>query len=341
MAFVSGAATQDSSLFRYSIRFILPMLIAFYLARRLTVSECRAFVTTVLVFTCSQLLIGAMEMGGLRIAPYPSYTRSDVTFGNNITGGDHRAEAFLSHPIPFSMLIVFALFLAWTPFGPKNKVLRLLFSVACLGGLVISGSRTGFVAVASVVLISAIGPRISSRARGAAIAAGVIAVGVLAYSTTVQEYMSEAIAKLGNSGSYTHRSNSISSIPQILDLRSGWDLLFGTGIGSEKRPPYVDILNVARFTSVDNQFTSTLVWGGVVALLALAVAVGVAIIWGSSVGRGILVVLVVYMFSFDLLLWAGESVMLAFGLGLAVNGFLAPGKGGFLAPSKLHLGPQD
>lgn len=312
-------ASASSSLSHYVVRYALPAIAAFALASQMSTRAFRAYVRTMVLFAASQLVVAFLELRSVYTAPYPSYERSALASQNFLTGGDHRAEAWMGHPIPFSLLLIYVACLIWSHGAIRNKWLRILITIGCAWGVVESGTRMAFVAIGFVLFVSFLAPRAPKQVRLLAGAALAVAVGALLYSSTARSYSQSILDKLGDSGSYSHRSNSIEAIPKILDARHGLSQLFGSGPGAEFHEPYSDILHTVSFSSVDNQFTSTLVWGGLLAFVALIALFLIGLVKAPALSRALIALGTVYMFSFDIFRWSGETALLLIAFGFAAN----------------------
>lgn len=286
---------------------------------RFAVGDLRRFGLIIALFATLQLGQAILEFQDVRFSPWSSFGRTTLVEANFLIGGQTRAEGMLGHPIPLSMLFVVATVLAWLPHMGWRLNLRVVFTAGMLLGVVLTGTRTAFVALIIALIVGVLGPRLSLKYRIASLAVLAGGVAVVAASSTASAYLEKASNVLATSGSYTHRRGAFESIPRVLDARSGLEWMFGGGVGSEGTLFDQGLLQSDNFHVVDNQFVSTLAWAGVIGLAALA-AVFVCVLLAPQPAASVLGgAIIVYFNSFDLLRWQGEAAFswLVFGFAAA------------------------
>lgn len=302
---------------RRLLRFTVPAILTVLLVRRFSPMDMRVFTRVVLLFATVQAFEGAAEFGGVRVAPWSTYAQTTLTSNNTIIGGTVRAEGLAGHPIPYSMLMVFALLLVFVHESGLRPRSRFLCVVVFVSALVLSGSRSSIVALVVSGALALLFSRLSFGRRLALLVLSVGSVMTVVLSPTGAQHLSKSLSTLQGSGSYTHRLGALESFGKVLGVRDGADYFIGTGYSSELGLFTRGLLQTDKFNIVDNQFLSTMIWGGVLALGGLIVAMAIAFLSGPTLVRAGVCFVGVFMNSFDIFKWQGPTAMLMFFLALA------------------------
>ncbi|MGZ8176966.1 hypothetical protein ACXVUM_03480 [Williamsia sp. SKLECPSW1] len=221
-----------------------------------------------------------------------------------------RVTGTLGHPLPLSFLMV-VMFAITVAFADRIPVaVRRSMYVACLGALLLASARSALIAVVLVAVIAGLARRTVPTLIAAVF--GVVAY-VLIGGETIAGWL--GVDALEASGSFTHRSGVLSALPALLDRDLG-PLIVGTGYDQQKG--VIETFVGTSFSAVDNQFVGYLITGGLVAFVALIVALLVAAVQSQRMRLPLLAVVVMF-FSFDALSWLAPLSLVAVIIGLAAN----------------------
>ena len=264
------------------------------------------------VLGVGQALLGIVELTVLhRPVPWGYKVRADgsVFAGpNRILPGDlTRVEGTLGHPIPYAVFLAVCLvvLLAHPRLLPSPVVLALTSLLVV--GVLLSGSRSvvaALVAALTHLLVTSAQSRRLLNVITSAVAS-VVVVWLL------EGEIADGFVTLINSGSWENRVGALASVPGLLG-RPPLEALLGSGFGSEPELYARGLLPQGGFTVIDNQLVSTLAAFGVVGVLALVAALVVGFARAARVGRALLLVMAVVLFSFDWFVWFSMAA-LAFG----------------------------
>lgn len=287
-----------------------PIAVAFFAAgSRFTLNDMRTYSRVIIGFAVIESLDAVLQYRGLRDAPWPSYDSSTYIGTNSLTGSEFRSEGLLGHAIPLSLLLVTGVILTWLQHAQLRLSVRVFLTALFLGAIVLTGTRTAILALIIALIAAFLSLRGSTRVRassGVALLVGVIA---MMGSPRVASYASEVVGNLQSSGSYQHRRGVLDSIPSILNNSHGITFFFGSGMGSESNLFQAGIIESGGFSVVDNQFVTSLVWSGIVGLLALLALFVIAYISGSLTAAVLSAAMLVYLNSFDVFRWTGPAIL--------------------------------
>ncbi|WP_139765941.1 hypothetical protein [Gordonia sp. i37] len=264
--------------------------------------------------------IWRLSMGGRQWTSdglIPDYLQS------NIFPGLLRGTGTLGHPLPmaFFFVVAFAFTLAFS--DQLDWRVRWIVCGLAIGGCLLAGARSALVAVAVVFVIA-----VYRRSVVASVFTAVVLY--LGYQLIGSQKLHEALGidSLLASGSYTHRSRVIASLPALFDqplLR----LLFGSGYKAEGK--VITAILGGRFSAVDNQFVTTMIASGLIGLL-LFVAWLVRSAWVNHGQLLLPIVGIVVMFmSFDAMSWHATLALTVVVLGISGQELVG---GGNRVPSK-------
>lgn len=303
----------------------LPLAIAGYFvfssAQRYTKEDLRTTARILVWFAVLQAVQAVIEFRGIRIAPWSTYAKPATAVRYNaLLDTDFRAEAFLGHPIPLSMLFATCIVLLWhREVVPMRPMWKLILSAGFLYAIALTGSRSAFVALGVALVVAVIAPRLGARSRAAA----VFLIGALAAayvtSTTVRAYVTKNIETFTGSGSYSHRAGAFEAFDKLTTSLRPAQVWLGNGIGSEAALFDRGLLQSDNFHVIDNMYISAFVWAGLIGLGALVLLTARTLLNTSPVVTLLGVILALYLNSFDVLRWQGPGSLffLVAGMSLA------------------------
>lgn len=254
------------------------------------------------------------------------WTHAPVLWGYAIRGGGYftysnplfsgsiiRIQGSLGHPIPFSVMIGLASILLvsyWHKFSVLARwTLLSIFGIAT----VFNGTRSMLIGLAVACLIHLFSRHTKHKF------AKWLAVAVALWTVYVADFgMRESVNNLINSGSFENRAEAIESVPGLFE-RSVFEVVFGSGFGSEQALFDAGFLQQSGFGVVDNQFVTSFATSGLFGVLGLLTILGTALIRSRIVGRRLIVFMAIMMFSFDYLRWATITFLLFLVIGFAVS----------------------
>lgn len=274
-----------------------------FVAPRVNSAERRVIHRTVIVL--------ALILGGIAIAEsfifdrlliaQPTIGQSAHAFLPQVV----RGEATTGTPLVLGFLLLVAFVLVATAEG--HRISRLLAVVVLALGVLATGS-------ASVAAILALGLMLAIfvRASPAVRITGVFIAFCCGALAAVVGQIPEPLVDQVTGANATQRTNSLMSVPRLLDLQSIPNVLFGNGWGGADLLYRTRVLLESRSASIDNQFVTTMVESGVVGFLVLIVAIVFAIRNCRREYIAMLVAMVAMFISFDVLLWAMPATLLFF-----------------------------
>lgn len=292
---------------------------------RATPSDLSWLVTSIIVLAAAQTLLGLAEVfaGVDPIWGYRGGLRRDNPFVPDLV----RAQGTMGHPIVFGYLQGLAVVLAWANPFRMPQWARLLLLALTVTGVVLSGTRSAALA-AAVAIVAHIVLRIEAfqllRGLFLLLAAAVL-VAVLDFGLT------QLVLDTIDSGSWIHRLGSLQAVPNLLE-RSGWELWWGSGYGSERElfaRGYIVL--TYGLPVVDNFFVYLLGTTGIVGLCLMLGILVFAFLRGNRYVKAAVIYVAGMFFSFDTTVWFSSGVLLFVVLGLAA----ATGGGGAAPPRPL------
>jgi hypothetical protein len=216
-----------------------------------------------------------------------------------------RVQGTAGHPIPFAMLLAAAFVVVLYLKDEWRFRFRMgLLAILSLG-LVLSGTRSALVAVGIVLVVKLLTTRSEKRI----LSVFAVAVSAVIMVVLLGSSLADAYREFTGTGSFYNRVGALASVPALL-ARQPLEVLFGSGVGSEASLFGRGFLQQNGFNIVDNQLVTTLATGGVVGLVLLVLFVSVAVKRSDPLTRGLIIVMVVAMFSFDYLRWFSMIALL-------------------------------
>jgi hypothetical protein len=215
-----------------------------------------------------------------------------------------RVQGTTGHPIPYGVVMVLgvvALVAQWRVYAP---VFRYLALAACLTGLLLSGSRGVFIALALALVYLLLTSRSTHRATRILSVALIGALALVLFWSDLVEVASVFF----DSGSYTNRSGALSSVPLLLD-RPALESFFGSGIGSQLTLYARGLLPQNGFLVVDNQLVTTLGTAGLVGLTLLVAVIVVGFRSAPRAAKAMILIFAAMLFSFDFLVWSSMATL--------------------------------
>jgi O-antigen ligase len=192
--------------------------------------------------------------------------------------------------------------------------LRAPVAAVCVGGVLLSGSRSAAIVLVVAVAYGLLRPgtsRAGTLGQVVVLVAGAVAVLTVDVSDLPQ------LSSLAGTGSLDHRLGALQSIDD-LSGRPTVEALFGSGSGALSSLFTEGLLQTDGFTAVDNQLVTTFALAGVVGVTCLVGAVLVGLLLGDRTTRPAAVAAVLMFFSFDVLQWESSAVLAVVLLSLGV-----------------------
>ncbi len=290
------------------------------------------------------VLIAAAEAGiGLAevfLGITPPLSSFGPDYGAGLLGsvnGVPRAQGTFGHPIPFAAFLTASLptvWWLWPRTTDRLSISRLPLFTLLVGGVLVSFSRSSWLALMVLVAAFLASRRADLRDRWLLVASLICSIAVLS-ATDLSEIVNGRLERISQSGSYLQRFASLSSIPAILGTGL-FHVLLGNGFNSRFALYDQGILqNVGNFQAIDNQFVSLLVDAGVLGLGIFIIIVFMT--WSrlrsiehrfpptsstarvAAVIRYTLLPLLMTGFFFENLLWPSNAVLLWLLIGLAIS----------------------
>jgi hypothetical protein len=272
--------------------------------------DVTVFVRGLVALGLVQVVVGVVELT-VTHRPFPfgykvlATGRSFVSDNKILPGGLVRVEGTLGHPIPYAVFLAVCLVLVLV----TRRAFPVWFpsvAVAVLStGILLSGSRS----VVAAVLLAVTYVLMTSEARTRATKIVLTGLAAVAGTAALASEIVEAVGTLVASGSYENRMGAVRSVPGLL-ARPALEAVVGSGFGSEAELYARGLLPQEGFTVVDNQLVTTLATFGLAGVASLVAALVIGFVHASRVGRAVLVVMIVTLFSFDYLVWFSTSAVL-------------------------------
>lgn len=283
---------------------------------RFTALDLRVLLHGLVAFALIEFALGMVELlitHEPALWGYKVYANGSIFDNPNKLLGESlvRVQGTTGHPIPYGVVMVtgaVAVIAQWRVYGP---VFRFLALGACLAGLLFSGSRGVFIALAISFAYLLLTSRSTHRATRIL---SVLLLGALALILFWNDLVDVA-SVFFDSGSYTNRSGALASIPLLLD-RPPLETLFGSGIGSQFELYARGLLPQNGFLIVDNQVVTTLGTAGLVGVALLFVLIVVGFLRAPRVARAIILICMAMLFSFDFLVWSSMTALFVIALAL-------------------------
>jgi hypothetical protein len=289
---------------------IAPSLLALLIARRMTGQNFRVFARGFVVFAVFQVAVSTIDLLFMPIPFFGYAIVSGTRLSNSLLfDAVFREQGLAGHPIVMALILVVAIVLLWRNSAELSNAGRIIVLALLVWGLVISGTRSAIVALVAGILFLAI---VNARTLGARLRNLGLVVVVTALALTnsvVFSYVASVATGLSESGSYSHRAGALEAVPGLINGLPIGRLFFGSGAGSEPVLFASGFLQQDGFNIIDNQFVTTLVSVGLIGLALIAILIVRTLLLGTPTTRGLLVVMVVMMNSFDLLRWTGPAIV--------------------------------
>lgn len=262
------------------------------------------------VFGLMELWTHAPVLWGYATRGSGFFTYSNPLFAGSIV----RIQGTLGHPIPFSVMIGLASILLISYWRQFSVLARWSFLSVFILAAIFNGTRSMFVGLAVACLIHLFSHHTKHKF------AKWLAVAVAAWVVYIADFgMRESVSNLINSGSFENRAEAIESVPGLFE-RTVFEVIFGSGFGSEQTLFDAGFLQQSGFGVVDNQLVTSFATSGIFGVLGLLAILGVAFIRSEIPGRRLIVFMTIMMFSFDYLRWATITYLLFLVIGFAVSG---------------------
>jgi hypothetical protein len=247
-----------------------------------------------------------------------------------------RARATFGHPIPLASFLIVAcvlsLFGVRFPTGRHLGIMRALAVGTIVAGIVVTFTRSSWLALAVAVCVGLISRRISVLSKLGFVTSFVVAV-VILLQTPLGQNIVDYVANLANTTSYGQRMASIRSVSSFFStgLRN---VVFGVGVGSQQNLySLVSLQSVGGLQVVDNQYITLLIEVGLLGLgtfLAIA-SKALSFVWKTvsttpdpenarmvwGIGVALLAALIAIFF-YDGLSWPSTAILV-----WSMLGFLA------------------
>ncbi|APF35091.1 hypothetical protein [Microbacterium paludicola] len=282
-------------------------------------SERRASLNWLVAVAVVQLVAGAWQWAFGRPPLWGFGLREDgtaATYINPLLDGFVRVQGTTGHPIPYSTLIALATMTIIATWATRRRfgawLLLAMFAVALLA----SGTRSVLIALAiafAYFFLIARGTDPAKKVRNYVLAV-IIAVVAIAADLGLRTAAQDLVA----SGSFTNRAGALESIPRLLG-RPLATVIFGSGFGSESDLFARGLLQQNGFNVVDNQVVTTLATQGVIGVALLIIIFALAFRDNDAVGRSLIIILAVMLFSFDYLRWPLMTVATMLILGMPAH----------------------
>ncbi len=230
-----------------------------------------------------------------------------------------RVQGTTGHPIILSLVMIVALLLLVALGRSLSRWYRSVCISAALVGLLLTGTRSAFVALAvGLFVYLLLAPSGASRLRNFLVIIGSGAA-IWLGDFGLSRVATEAVA----SNSFKHRVDGWVNFDQLL-YRSGNVGMVGSGLNSELEIFAQGLLQQDGFFVIDNHLIWTLAISGVVGLVLMTAAIAAGWFRADRLGRALLAVMVVMGFSFDLMTWIVSASL--FIVVLALPTWLAPAR---------------
>jgi len=282
--------------------------------------EWRELWATIMVLASVASAIAILE-SLLQVAVVRTLVAADATGeyvvrGNTILGDwTNRAQATFGHPIPLAVFLAVALVLAFTVRSvvwPARAALVVTFGL----GILLTGSRSAFVAVGVGLLVFAVsrlvmGGSSDRRARELWIPIGVAGVALLAATAYFVR------AAVTSDFSLLHRGSMVSAVWNVLVDQGTWHTLFGGGYTAVADGFASGAFGPTDAPVIDNGLASSLMMLGVAGTACLVIVLAIGVARGTDSMRAVILTILASFAFFDVLGWHAVSFMLFGAVGLA------------------------
>ncbi len=277
----------------------IPTIVFGFTSRKISSTDLTYIKNFVVYFAFLQALIGIFEFyGGRLISLASQFGLSPHAFMQSGV----RSQGFLGHPLVFSFLLGFALFLVFER-TDRRWWHKIPVSITLVLGVFASGSSSAVICVVAGSFLLLYRSR-SIIVRVASLTTAAVAV---LFSSQFSEILRDVTGSAAR-----HRLESVNSLPNLVFDREFFEWLFGSGRGNIDNVFLSGLILNSDFRAVDNQFIYSVASGGIlggVALLALCLI----LLFRSFSQANFLFPLVAFslaMFlSFDILVWASSSLL--------------------------------
>lgn len=294
-----------------AIRLALLAVLSALVASRFSRDDLAALLHIVIALAVVEVGLGILEVA-VTHQPIPwgykTYADGSVFDNPNPLLGRSvaRVQGTTGHPIPFAVVMALGLAALAGVWRSHGTVYRLFVLAACSAGLLLSGSRSVFLAVAIAGVYLLVTSEQGGRTLRIVVASFAIAIAAILFAAEV----ADAVTELVGSGSYTNRSGALQSVPALLG-RPPLETLFGNGIGNQLELYGRGLLPQDGFFVVDNQLVSSLGSTGVVGAVLTILLFVVGFRRAGRPARAFVLILAVMVFSFDYFVWVSLFTTLA------------------------------
>ena len=272
--------------------------------------DVTVFVRGLVTLGLVQVALGVVELT-VTHRPFPfgykvlATGRSFVSENKILPGGLVRIEGTLGHPIPYAVFLAVCLVVVLAARGTFPAWFPSVAVVTLSTGILLSGSRSVVVGV----LLAVTYVLLTSEARTRATKIVLVGLVAVAASAALASEIVQAVETLLASGSYENRMGALRAVSGLIG-RPALEAVVGSGFGSEPELYARGLLPQEGFTVVDNQLVTTLATFGITGVVLLVAVLVIGFVHASRVGRAVLVVMIVTLFSFDYLVWFSMSAVL-------------------------------
>ncbi|RLP77806.1 hypothetical protein D9V32_00270 [Mycetocola tolaasinivorans] len=273
--------------------------------------EVRLVLRGILILACLEVFLAALEFV-FRFVPLWGY-RGGLMRENPFIDGIVRDQGTFGHPLVMGYFMAVVGVIAWNGAaaglrrGPRVALLMVIAA-----GLLLSGTRSAVLACLTGILVHTL-----MRSHLTSWFRNIILIASLAIVVYLQSVnVSRLVTDLLDSGSWTHRLNSLGSVDALLARETG-EMLWGSGWGTEVSLYDRGLIPMSfGLKVVDNFVVYVLGTMGVIGLLLLAITCVVIFIRADSLGKALVVVSVTMFFSFDIVVWFFGGMLMVFSLTL-------------------------
>ncbi|MGN6407158.1 MAG: O-antigen ligase family protein [Curtobacterium sp.] len=223
-----------------------------------------------------------------------------------------RAQGSLGHPVVLGFALAVGFVITWVDVPRLRGVVRWPVLLVLASGLVLTGTRSALAAAALGVLYALFAGRDVGRKVRAVFLIAFIGAAGLVLSASIRS----TAEQVSTTGSYTHRLGALDSVVNLIGRPVG-QALFGSGAGSERSLFLQGLLQADGFYAIDNELVTVLATAGVLGVAIFLLACAVSFFRAAPRMRGVLIVVLVMFFSFDVTTWGVGSSLLALALTLA------------------------
>lgn len=233
---------------------------------------------------------------------------------NTILGDwTNRAQGTMGYPIPFSNFICVGIALLMSARIVPKFHLRVILGVVLLGAVLLSGTRTGLVALAVSITLTRI---VQLRREG-----GLTKIAfLLLFSPCIAALLWEftGAREFSTDGSFIHRLGVLESVQAVFGLGIRQTLV-GSGYDSHVALFASGLLDSYGTYAVDNAFITFLITSGLIGLLGIGLLIVVALRRFDSTLFPIVLIFVVFGMSYDFQNWHASMFLFCLIVGYAVS----------------------